>query len=145
MTDHEDRIDNDDDRADGERDQGLSPTEVLATLVHGAPTDGDIAMLMELRAGLRAHPAGPASVVESPPVVGPLDPQIEGLLDRCARQRLRRRFDMRPPPTQTQSTSTDPARSVGSSDITAINGHPGGGDLGGGDRLDGDDPASEQI
>ena len=142
MTDHEDRIDNH--RVDDGRGQGLSPSQVLATLVHGAPTDDDIAMLMELRVGLRAHPAGPASVVEGP-VVGPLDPQTEVLLDRCARQRLRRRFDMRPLPAQMPSTATDPTRSVDLSDIATIDGHLGGGDLRAGDRFDGDDPASEQI
>lgn len=64
MTDHEHQFG--DDRVDGGRDRGLSPPEVLATLVDGAPTEGDIRMLMELRVGLRAHPAGPATVVEDP-------------------------------------------------------------------------------
>lgn len=62
MSDHEDRVDAD--RGDGERERRLSPSEVLATLVDGAPTESDIRMLMELRVGLRAHPAGPAKVVE---------------------------------------------------------------------------------
>jgi len=62
MSDHEDRFG--DERVDGDHDRGLSPAEVLATLVDGAPTEEDIAMLTELRAGLRAHPSGPAKVVE---------------------------------------------------------------------------------
>lgn len=62
MSDHEDRVDAD--RGDGERERGLSSSEVLATLVGGAPTESDIRMLMELRVGLRAHPEGPAKVVE---------------------------------------------------------------------------------
>lgn len=62
MTDHEDRVD--DDRGAGEHEQGLSPSEAMATLVDGALTEGDIRMLMELRVGLRAHPEGPAEVVE---------------------------------------------------------------------------------
>ena len=62
MTNHEDRVD--DDRDDGEHEWCLSPSEALATLVDGALTEGDIKMLMELRVGLREHPAGPAKVVE---------------------------------------------------------------------------------
>ena len=62
MSDHEDRVDAD--RGDGERERGLSPSEVLATLVDGAPAESDIRMQMELRVGLRAHPEGPAKVVE---------------------------------------------------------------------------------
>lgn len=64
MTDHEYQFG--DDRVDGESDRRLSPPEVLATLADGTPTEGDIRMLMELRVGLRAHPAGPATVVGDP-------------------------------------------------------------------------------
>ena len=48
MADHEDRIDNhrvDDDRVAGGCGQGLSASQVPATLVDGAPTDGDIATI----------------------------------------------------------------------------------------------------
>lgn len=62
MSDDEDRVG--DDRVGGEHDRGLSPAEVLVTLVDGAPTEEDIRMLMELRVGLRADPAGPAKLVE---------------------------------------------------------------------------------
>ena len=65
----------------GER--GLSLSEVLATLVDGAPTEGDVRMLMELRVGLRAHSSGPAKVVEGP-VLEPPDPELDALLDRRA-------------------------------------------------------------
>ena len=39
---------------------------MLATLVDGAPTEGDSGMLIELRVGLRAHPAGPTKAVADP-------------------------------------------------------------------------------
>ena len=62
MSDHQDRIG--DNRGDGEHERSPSPAQVLDTLVDGAPTDGDLAMLMELRAGLRKHPSGPAKVLD---------------------------------------------------------------------------------
>ena len=105
----------------------LSPSEVLATLVDGAPTEGDIAMLTELRAGLRAHAAGPAKVAEGP-ALGPLDPEMAALLDRRARQRLRSPIDMKPPPAAAPSTRRDPPRSADLGDDATIDGDLGGGD-----------------
>ena len=129
MTDHEDL---------GGDDRGLSPPEVLATLVDGSPTEGDIRMLMELRVGLRAHPAGPAKVVADPGLE-PLAPEMEALLDRRAQQRLRSRIDMKPP-SGMPSRRTGSARSVGLSDNAMI-----GGDHLTGDQPDWDDPASEET
>ena len=117
----------------------LSPSEVLATLVDGAPTEGDIRMLMELRVGLRAHSAGPAKVVEGP-LVEPLAPELGSLLDRRAQQRLRRRIDTRPPPADMPPRSTDPARSADPSDNATIDR-----DLPTGDRPAPDHPASEET
>lgn len=71
----------------GER--GLSPPELLRTLVDGPPTEGDLQMLMELRVGLRADPSGPATVIDCDPFE-PLDPETVALMHRLARERLRR-------------------------------------------------------
>ena len=115
------------------------PSEVLATLVDGAPTEGDIRMLMELRVGLRAHSSGPAKVVEDP-ALEPLAPEMEVLLDRRAQQRLRKRFDTKPPPADMPPTTTDTAPSVDLSDNATIDGG-----LPGGDRPAPDNSASEEI
>ena len=96
MNEHEESIDKSDDEAErrprpampaGER--GLSPPELLRTLIDGPPTEGDLQMLMELRAGLRADPSGPATVIDCSPSE-PLDPETVASLHRLARERLRR-------------------------------------------------------
>ena len=96
MNEHEESIHKSDDEAErrprpaapaGER--GLSPPELLRTLIDGPPTEGDLQMLLELRAGLRADPSGPATVIDCGPFE-PLDPETVALLHRLARERLRR-------------------------------------------------------
>ena len=49
MTEHEEPIDDAERRR---RVRGLSPAELLGTLTDGAPTEGDLRMLMEPRVGL---------------------------------------------------------------------------------------------
>lgn len=96
MNEHEESNDKSNDDAEhrprpaapaGER--GLSPPELLRTLIDGPPTEGDLQMLMELRAGLRADPAGPATVIDCSPSE-PLDPETVASLHRLAQERLRR-------------------------------------------------------
>ena len=58
----------------GER--GLSPAELLAALIDGPPTEGDVQMIMELRVGLLAEgSSGPARVAECD-VPEPVDPEL---------------------------------------------------------------------
>ena len=52
MTEHEEPID---DAGCRRRVRGLSPAELLGTLTDGAPTEGDMRMLMERRVGLAAE------------------------------------------------------------------------------------------
>ena len=52
----------------GER--GLSPAELVQTLIDGPPTEGDMQMMLELRVSLRADPSGPAAVIDCSDTTG---------------------------------------------------------------------------
>ena len=86
----------------GER--GLSPAELLAALIDGPPTEGDVQMIMELRVGLLAEgSSGPARVVECD-VPKPLDPELTEWLHHLAQERLQRYLKSRRPPMDDTST-----------------------------------------
>lgn len=71
MNEHEEFTDKSNDYAERQprrdvpaRERGLSPPELVQTLIDGPPAEGDLRMLLELRVGLRADPSGPAEVIE---------------------------------------------------------------------------------
>ena len=76
----------------GER--GLSPAELLAALVDGPLTEGDVQMIMELRVGLLAEGISERARVVECDVPKPLDPERTEWLHRLARQRLRGRLGL---------------------------------------------------
>ena len=86
----------------GER--GLSPAELLAAVIDGPPTEGDVQMIMELRVGLLAEgSSGPARVVECD-VPKPVDPELTEWLHRLTQERLRRRLGIELSPPDDTST-----------------------------------------